>query len=398
MPSHSRPSHPIFDQPPAVPVEVFDANSRAVHQQLIRLSPGEQTLRKELSSGTYLVRAPLPSGEIVADTVTLTEQRDAHAVFKTQRAPADLHLSWAYLLQRPPQLQQIRDSRLHFEVRLWLHEQNRWSPVGLPITGHYASLAEVHHDTSLWGQAFRVVLRPSPLRAWREFPGQYWLQVRAESESRFVALPPSSNTSVLVSTADPAANDEERFRVLVGSGDPSVQALLGFLSVGDFESARVVGEDSLLRTREMLLDDPISAAVVGYFLIRVGKFDQMREWTRNLANWFRWLPDGPIIRAWHLMNRPDAKNDHRDDEIPDDPRDMLLTAAQRGVPFYSDGLRLLYDGLGLIEQQDDSVSVREALNKIRPYAAATFGRSPVTYFGGTDPAEPELVGHRLEYA
>src|SRR5690349_16399813 len=89
MPSHFMPSHPIFERPPKVPVEVFDASLTDVHNQLISLSPGEQTLGPDLPSGTYLVRALLPSGEIVADTVTLSEGRDGHAVFKTQRVPDD---------------------------------------------------------------------------------------------------------------------------------------------------------------------------------------------------------------------------------------------------------------------------------------------------------------------
>jgi hypothetical protein len=88
------------------------------------------------------------------------------------------------------------------------------------------------------------------------------------------------------------------------------------------------------------MSDPYAAAVGGYLLLKLRRFDLLHEWPRNLAQWVQHLPDGCVLWASQLIEQhPD-----REQEI----RDMLLTAVERGVPVYTEGVRLLIEGLRLL--------------------------------------------------
>ncbi len=76
----------------------------------------------------------------------------------------------------------------------------------------------------------------------------------------------------------------------------------------DLASAgRSIGDFVLL---ENILDDktssPVAAAIAAATLLRCGALDYLHDWPRNLANWFEWLPDGPVLWAETLIRRFDA--------------------------------------------------------------------------------------------
>ena len=50
---------------------------------------------------------------------------------------------------------------------------------------------------------------------------------------------------------------------------------------------------------------PLAAAVASTVLLRCGALDYLHDWPRNLANWFEWLPDGPVLWAETLLRRYD---------------------------------------------------------------------------------------------
>ena len=58
-------------------------------------------------------------------------------------------------------------------------------------------------------------------------------------------------------------------------------------------------EDAL---REKRLS-PLAAALASTVLLRGNALDHLHDWPRNLANWFKWLPDGPILWAETLLRR-----------------------------------------------------------------------------------------------
>jgi hypothetical protein len=215
----------------------------------------------------------------------------------------------------------------------------------------------------------------------------HWLQIEAEwATPRVVAVPP----------ADPGAGlgaevavygretDDDPMGVAVRGPNATADALLGFLAAGAFGQARRVGgrfaEDAERLFREKRRD-PSSAAVAGYFLLQAD-LDRLHDWTENLASWFPWLPDGAVIRAWHLLH---LGGDARAAAA----RERLVEAARRGIPLFTRGLRLLVDGLRLFADRDPADGpVSDALAAVRPYAEAADWSATTTLFHGPSPDRP----------
>lgn len=156
--------------------------------------------------------------------------------------------------------------------------------------------------------------------------------------------------------------------VRLASNEPTADTILGYLQRGDLYSAEAMVQ--WVEEAEGLLEDkrsdPYAAAVGGYLLLRLQRFDAMHDWCRNLADWFPFLPDGCAIWASQLIaqRRPGSEADIRR---------YLLQAASRGLPVFTEGLRLLLDGLRLIGV--DGAAAREQLLQ---QAGAIEWRSPVT--------------------
>ena len=91
----------------------------------------------------------------------------------------------------------------------------------------------------------------------------------------------------------------------------------------------------------------------------------MRDWGRNLADWFPDLPDGCVVWAAQLM--------HERSSDPAEIRKYLLEAVKRGVPVYTEGLRLITDGLRLMGEEG-----MEAREKVRAATGVVVWDSPVT--------------------
>jgi hypothetical protein len=222
---------------------------------------------------------------------------------------------------------------------------------------------------------------------WQYNLGQFWIQVSSGMHSQFVAVPPTEKMRIYILTHKPISDLDPPFHVIVGSGSPTMQSLVGFLTSGDFDSARSVGDQWLNAAEQMLrekLMDAVAAAVAGYFLLRVGEHSRLHDWTRNLADLVPWLPDGPVIRAYHVLsqNDPDLR----------EVRQRLLEAVARGVPLYTEGLRMLYDALHMMNTrtQGDDPQLQQAFETIRQYAATARWKSPVTSFAAVDPSQPQL--------
>jgi hypothetical protein len=48
-------------------------------------------------------------------------------------------------------------------------------------------------------------------------------------------------------------------------------------------------------------ESPVAAAFAVNYLLRSGALEYLRDWPRNLANWFAWLPDDPVLWAETLI-------------------------------------------------------------------------------------------------
>lgn len=111
----------------------------------------------------------------------------------------------------------------------------------------------------------------------------------------------------------------------------------------------------------------------------------MHDWASNLANWFPWLPDGPVIFAWKLILEYSKIEDEIEDHyISGRIRESLLQAVARGMPVFTVGLRLLYEGLTMCSykyKEEDEV-VEEALKAVRVFLSNTdTSKETTTYLG-----------------
>lgn len=115
-------------------------------------------------------------------------------------------------------------------------------------------------------------------------------------------------------------------------------AILRLMMSGDIERAKTLAGH--IRFAEKLLyskiENPSYAALGGYFLLRSNAMQELHDWPKNLANWFEWFPDGCIIYAAQLMRS--------EKPVVEDIEYWLIEAYQRGIPLYTEGLRLLYEG------------------------------------------------------
>lgn len=115
-------------------------------------------------------------------------------------------------------------------------------------------------------------------------------------------------------------------------------SLTAYLLHGDYTSATSLLEEAA--HAEGLLSekfrDPYAAAVGAYFLLRTASGNYPADWLRRLADAFPDLPDGAVLWAWHLILQ--------ESRIAEGVR-YLMIAAERGLPVFAEGRRLLFDGL-----------------------------------------------------
>jgi hypothetical protein len=157
------------------------------------------------------------------------------------------------------------------------------------------------------------------------------------------------------------------FGVRIQTSSDVADTICGYLQRGDLYSAEAMAE-WCEQAREMLRDkgkDPYAAAVGAYLLLKLRRFDQMRDWARNLATWFPSLPDGSVIWASQLMQQTQS-----------DPAEIwryLHLCLDTGLPVYSEGLRLLMDALQLMGKE--GVDLRQ---KFKDSTGVVIWESPVT--------------------
>ena len=157
------------------------------------------------------------------------------------------------------------------------------------------------------------------------------------------------------------------YSVRVASSEPVADTILNYLCRGDYAAAAAMSEwadesEQLLMSK---MSDPYAATVGAYLLLKLQRFDQLRDWTRNLANAFSFMSDGCILWAAQLIQQ----QPRREHEI----RKYLLLATERGLPIYTAGLRLLLDNLRMIGDEGE-----EAGKKLRAQLGQVIWESPLT--------------------
>lgn len=164
------------------------------------------------------------------------------------------------------------------------------------------------------------------------------------------------------------AEGEPKYAITIT--DPMISNALGYVKNGAFkEAAALVGFEV---ARDLLfhkMSSPLAATVGGYLLIlgldRAAyrtHSDAWRDWVDNLCNWFPWLPDGAILKA--------AKYFVLGDKNREDAFAALMEAYDRGLPFFTFGLKLMLEGMRRFANEGE-VKAAERLHTLEALAAVT---------------------------
>ena len=143
---------------------------------------------------------------------------------------------------------------------------------------------------------------------------------------------------------------------------------------------------SFERLLQQKMADPIAAAVGAYMLLRLGELDRLHDWTRNLADWFPWLPDGLVLWGEHQ-----ARLGRHAEALA-----AFLQLPDRGLPIFSDGLSYAVDRLRLYSRfpisgqpPESAGQARDLLARLQLFADSVDFRKPILIFTGLDPSQPD---------
>ena len=109
----------------------------------------------------------------------------------------------------------------------------------------------------------------------------------------------------------------------------------------DLASAARPIEEQFDRLQQILSakrESPIAAAFATNLLLRAGGTAYLQDWPRNLANWFEWLADGPVLWAETLLRQRDSESLDLVDPKVREALQYFLKLADRGVPTLADTL------------------------------------------------------------
>lgn len=399
-----------------VPVEVVDRNLETVVETMVPLGFPKPVVVS--TPGLYLVRAALPSGERISTSVTIPASSaadpnpSATALLRSEDVSPHETRAWVYSIQglshasnRRPPVRSAFSAKAMTTVEGEAMEAARAKEMAASILGSGPELAVTpggaYKNEGAGNGVFRLQPDPEPVWSpatptgdprvlldlrvnnpqlqnagtpqWRPYFQDLHVLGGAQPLRMLVSVPPFPQSGMVLVRSD-SNNAGHPVRALVQGGDPRADALLSYLTLGAFADARTISAsisdvelDEILGQKRR---DPASAVVAAYFQLRAGTTVRT-HWVQNLADQFPMIPDGAVQHGWCLLRQPSPDNLTA--------RKYFLIAAQRGIPMYSYGVRLLYDGLNLLaERFSGDVEIASAFRAVRRIAAAIDWKASVT--------------------
>lgn len=339
---------------------------------------GESEKTLELAPGVYVILVTFPSGEELKKVAKVTAGDTSDVVFWLNNvSPHESH-SWAHLsrsMVKAPTTSNLAALKyLGSWIRMWRLENNKWTINELNISGS--------SDWSEEGVSYTFFIDN----------GLQFLQVGGPKIPwRCIALPPSRELKCLIKPNTGISALIHPLEVVIASPNWDAETILTLLKNNAVDKAQNLYENSYLKesSAESLLQskmqDPCSAAIGAYYLLRLENFDRLHDWARNLANWVSWMPDGSIIWAWQLIKQGRIDGSLDIQEV----RERLLEACERGMPIYTEGFRLLWDGLRMLSDNlPEDEPLKKAMEMVYGYVKAIDWNCAITTFNGEHPAIP----------
>ena len=177
---------------------------------------------------------------------------------------------------------------------------------------------------------------------------------RDKGKSTYLALPINQKAHINTCTIE-ILDDGVNFHFLYNfKYDKRTTLMLEYLSSNSFEEAADIAGDAetMLYSK---MSNPIGAAIGAYILLRIGSIEQLHDWPHNLSDWFPNLADGAII-AGEL----EARKGNDKEAI-----DLFLSAYQRGLPVFREGLSLLVSRLRSYTLDNEDFSNKETGKNVK---------------------------------
>lgn len=367
--------------PVPLQIEVADHKLKPVKTQITYTNDRPSF---DLEPGTYAVTASTPSGAQVQRVVEVRQGETQDVTLPLYDISPREDYEWAYMTQKrtPLSLQgkPLREPELEDAwIRLWQSHGN----------GHELVVSGYESYETPNGRFIQFDSMPE---------GVNCLQVGGpDAPWKCVAIPPLTPCKALIQASP--KHSKHPLDVTVASDNLAMESLLTLLQRGEIKMASEIEQEQARLAEEMVFykrKDPMAAAVGGYFLLRIQDYARLHNWANNLANWFTWMPDGAIIHAWQLIAQFRQTAGGKENNL-DQARERLIEAVARGYPIYSEGLRLLRDGLILFDQkaEGEDPEIRAALNEAGAYySAADLSTSTTTFLGETpySPSPKPITG------
>lgn len=335
----------------------------------------EIVLQDRLYPYQVFVRIAFPSGRSVTQRVDLTSRDSASVVFTDDDLAGEAWAKWA--LTRSSRASPVPAPLAKFGnvwFRLWSRTDTGWHPSSeLPRSNSVANVAAKQVDLDL------DLDRPQLL----QFGG-------AKVAWTFVSLPPGRCRMYF--TTNPASdNTSLPIKLVLTSFQPEAETLLEFLSRDALGAADSVSKFLATRLLHDKMEDPVSAIVGAYFLLRIGQWkDVSPQWFDNLYRAFPWSSDAALIRCAVTcrqgLSGPSAVN-------------QFLTqmdgSFSRGVPLFAEGHRLLLELQSTLQSLMhenhwgiETDKFEELLRKCRALSAARVWVGSSFAFTGNTPDAP----------
>ena len=376
----------------AVPIDVIDEAFREVvgAPRVLKLGWPVQI---RLHPGSYLIRAFLPSGEMVSRQTWVEPRGETAVLIVPSKPPPRESLMWAYVLKRVPHggraardLDALTDvarfdlgtggTGPEMEMLLWSAPRGPGIPGG--GLGRWMLITAPPGETLMhWPRRQSTCWKART--GWRSAGPT---SPRGSSRCRQTRRRGRASWS---SPMIVRSRCSTRFDVMVDLGDGHAAAVLSYLATGALEPARRLGEPLVEQVEGRVARGdlpPIAAAVAGYYLLKASASDRPHDWTAALASAFPWMPDGPVIRAWHLLHLPDPDADEFRACWSRPP-----AAGSRSSPRAS---ACSTTGSASAARTGPDDAPAPALESIRPYAAAANWSALMTTFYADDPRRPAL--------
>jgi hypothetical protein len=238
------------------------------------------------------------------------------------------------------------------EVRLYRDEDNvELHVIGL-VSGSMpgAFLVPTQNNAPPINSGPCVVLQPS---------------LSSNNTGALLALPPLDyGRAVQLNVHDTCNPDVTPIGASCETGDHVIDAVAGFLKNGSTTYAYRMTPDLQAHVRELVdsaTTDAVLACAAGYYLQRLNNIDDLGVWNL-LFDRFHAFADTAILLGWAHIRVGDIER----------ALDYFLAAFDRGIPLYTEGIRLLRDGLSFLASLSPNhyVLTEASASANRLYAAA----------------------------